>query len=248
RTNTPGGAAQFFNSENSTQEVPWGFDLNREGEGWFASRLIQPNEMGVALVTDSDYALDEAGFITDVRLIRGGFQGGSVSSLRAVDENFYSALTRGTRTGFYNPPFYVPGPPFYSNVGQYVDLMVEMTVPEVTPIGNRIDATLTLLPPSGNVSLIEMYCWNWKLRRWQFMGIQVSLGDEEEAEPLEFTNYLASADEVRSPQGLIYMRAVVQTISLSGGPAGGPSLGNLVRFDQLDITFQPGSGGGGPPG
>ncbi|MEE2719022.1 MAG: hypothetical protein VX727_04485 [Planctomycetota bacterium] len=248
RSNTPGGPGEFFNSANSTAQIPWGFDLNKDGEGWFSQRLIQPNEMGVALVTDSDYALDTAGFITDVKLLRGDPMGGTISSLRAVDENYYSALTRPTATGFYNPPFFVPGPPYYSSVGQYVDMMVEMTVPQVTPIGNRIDADLTILPPPGVVSLIEMYSWNWKINTWQFMGIQVSTGDETEAEPLEFTNYQGSADEIRSPQGLIYMRAVVRAISLNGGPVGGPSPGSLVRFDQLDITFVPGSGGGGPPG
>lgn len=247
RTNP--GTGSFFNSSTVGTNFPETatFDVNSDGEGWYSQRLIQPNEMGVALVTDSDYALDTAGYITDVKLLRGQGQGGTISSLRTDDQNFYSATSVFTTTGFFDPPFYVPGNPFYSSVGNYVDMMIEFTVPQVTPIGNQIDATLTLQPPIGTFSTIDMYSWNWTLRRWQFMGIYSSGGDETEPETFDFTNYIGTANEIRNDEGKIYMRAVVQSNGNTGGNSI-PSLGVLVRFDSVNIVFVPGSGGGGPPG
>ncbi|MDG2200448.1 MAG: hypothetical protein P8K80_04635, partial [Phycisphaerales bacterium] len=227
-------------------DPPYTYDYNQvDGESWSPQRLIRPERMGVALVTDADYALDVSGFITDLKLIRGDYQGGTISSLRNVDTNYYQATSRFTPTGSYNPPFYVPGAPYYSSVGNYVDMMVEFTVPASQPIGNQIDASVQMVDPPVDAT-IEMHSWNWTTSKWQFMGIFVTTG-EPPAEGYLFTNFATTANEIRNDEGKIYMRVVVESAGYSGGNDG-PSLGYLIQFDQVNLEFVPGYGGGGPPG
>ena len=235
-----------FNSESEDARPHyWHFDMEKTDAGyWSVQRMIKPDRMGVALVTDSDYALDNSGWITQAKLIRGTSYAGNLSSLRELDENYLAAYSELTGTGFYNPPFYVPGSPYYSSVGQYVDLMIEFTIPAATPIGNQIDTTVTLVNPDFP-STIEMYCWNWSLGKWQFMGIY-ALGDEP-IDELTFTNFAGTANEIRNSEGKIYQRAVVISAGNSGGNDG-PSFGFLTQFDSIVLEFIPGFGGGGPPG
>ena len=236
-----------YNSEPwADPDPPYTFDYNQvDGESWSPQRLIRPERMGVALITNADYALDVSGFITDLKLIRGDWRGGTISSLRNVDTNYYQATSRFTNTGSYNPPFYVPGAPYYSSVGNYVDMMVEFTVPASQPIGNQINASVQMVEPPVDAT-IEMHSWNWTTSKWQFMGIFVTTDDPGD-EGYVFTNFASTANEIRNDEGKIYMRVVIQSAGNSGGNDG-PSLGYLIQFDQVSLEFIPGYGGGGPPG
>ena len=220
------------------------------GAPWSPGRLIQAAEMGQAMVTNQNWGLDAAGFITDMKFVRGEQQSGAIASLREIDENYVSGTSEYQSYGWYNPDFYMPGRPYYGAVGEYVDVMIEYTIPGSQPVGNQVDTRVVIAEPPLNC-IVELYTWNWSRNKWDYSGLTTSIPGNGDIDNV-YESFSANFNDFVNDSGKMYQRVVVFAAGYDGG-SGDISTdppGYLIRLDYIDLGFAPqsGGGGGGPDG
>ncbi|MCH2149980.1 MAG: hypothetical protein MK095_11160, partial [Phycisphaerales bacterium] len=224
----------------------YGYDLvNAPGEQWNAQRSIDPAAMGTALVVDGEYALDDAGLITDYNFIKGTNAGGALASLREIDEIYVVGVSEVVfGSGYYNPSFYCPGPVYYSSPGHYVDMLVEYTIPSSQPIGNFVQTEFMM----ENVpvrSLVELHTWNWTRGHWEQSSdtyLQEPTEAGEAPEMLTFGTFTSNYHDLVNPSGKMYQRVKIQPFGITDGP------GVQYRIDHINLDFRPGGYDDGPNG
>jgi hypothetical protein len=217
-----------------------------DGAPWSPGRSIRASEMGQAMVTDQNWGLDSSGFITDVKFVRGEKLSGAIASLREIDENYLSGTSEYQSYGWYNPSFYMPGRPYYGTVGQYVDVMIEYTVPASQPIGNQVDTDVVIAEPPLFCT-VELFTWNWTLRKWSYGGLTTAVPGNGDIE-YTYSSFSANFQDFVNSSGKMYQRVV--TFSSGYDTSGGGAIttkppGYLIRMDYIDLGFAPQSGGGG---
>lgn len=217
-----------------------------DGAPWNPQRTIQPDDMGTAIVTDGDYALDDGGLITDFNYVKGTLQGGTLASLREIDEVHVvgtSSMVFGS--GYHNPSgFYCPGPVYYSHPGHYHDKLVEYTIPSSQPIGNAISTVIKMDRPAIEVD-VELFTWNWVKGMWEWSSegtVTVAPDDDGELELLTFTTFVPNYHEVVNSSGKMYQRVKIEAYGIENGP------GAQIRVDHINLNFRPGGYDDGPNG
>jgi hypothetical protein len=229
-------------------EIPtYGYDLQQvDGAPWNPQRIIQPDDMGTAIVTDGDYALDDGGLITDFNYIKGTLQGGALASLREIDEvHVVGTSSFVFASGYHNASgFYSPGPVYYSHPGHYHDKLVEYTIPSSQPIGNAISTVIQMDRPAVSVD-VELFTWNWVKGMWEWSEegtISVEPDEEGPLDLLTFTTFVPNYHELVNSSGKMYQRVKIEAYGIGGGP------GAQIRTDHINLNFRPGGYDDGPNG
>ena len=143
----------------------------------------------------------------------------------------------------------MPGRPYYGAVGEYVDVMIEYTIPGSQPVGNQVDTRVVIAEPPLNC-IVELYTWNWSRNKWDYSGLTTSIPGNATSTTCTKTSS-ANFNDFVNDSGKMYQRVVDSppgtTVAAETSPL---ILGYLIRLDYIDLGFAPqsGGGGGGPDG